>query len=206
MSEAQCASVDELEAVMNKNTKPIKSESDTRLGRKCLWIWIALQMLVLIVLVFHKNLEFISNFVGGFFPSVSKLNAKGAQEIAAVYFSVCVLVAPLLLVYLVWNENALIRMQETAKRNSRSATKTIFIILLGFPFLLGVIALVYFAPFEITESPRLSGQLALHFMINTKLGLLLLGPLFAFGLVLNTSLIYFLSSLPFLYLFKIIKE
>jgi hypothetical protein len=172
-------------------------------NKRFLHCWIVNLLIYAIALVFEKQLTPLASSMSGYIPSIQMLNIGNQMErFAAKYFALCTLVLPIMTVYLAWGQNPLERIRAGAVIRKTPLWKTIFFLALGLPFCLLILFILYAAPIPMPETPRLSGQHALHLMTNTYLGLLVLGSVLMIGILIFILGALCVALLPFFYLFS----
>lgn len=149
----------------------------------------------------------IARWIGAIVPSVGKLSQSPTRIglLPAAYFGVLAALMPVFVAWLAWGNDPRLRWRHGAKQTGRGSTEFLLMLyLLGMPFCVAFLYFVYVAPLEIPDTPRLWGQHAIYLMLNTHLGLLVLGTIAALGTVAigATCLIYLL--LPFVALFHLL--
>ena len=171
-------------------------------NKRFLHCWIVNLLIYAIALVFEKQLTPLVSWMSGYIPSIQMLNiGNQIEQFAARYFALCTLVLPIMTVYLAWGQNPLERIRAGAVINKTPLWKTIFFLVLGLPFCLLILFVLYAAPIPMPETPRLSGQHVLHLMTNTHLGLLVLGSVLMIGILIFILAALCIILLPFFYFF-----
>lgn len=151
-------------------------------------------------LLFDGTAAAISHWSATYIPSVAKLNqAPTAIGFApANFFGVVAVLIPAFVIWLAWGEDPHLRWRYGAVVAGRGLTEfTLMLYLLGLPFCLFFIFMMYAAPIEMPPQPRLWGQHIVHLMLNTHLGLFALGSLAAISTVLFGVFFLIYISLPF---------
>ena len=171
-----------------------------QLLNKMWWCWL-LAVGLFAMCVFFNDVAFaIATWTAQYVPSIEKLLKPGMalEMLAGKYFGVLALVMPVFVLVLIWREDIRLRFLATSTKPGNSVVKNFFFVFfLGVPFLLLILAIFYFAPFDMPSEPRLAGQHVLHFMIATYPGLLLLGSVLGIFIPVFTALLIGYLWLPF---------
>jgi hypothetical protein len=171
-----------------------------QLLKKLWWCWLAAVGLFASCILFNDLAFAIATWTAHYVPSVEKLLQPGMalDKLAGKYFGVFVLFLPLFVIALIWREDIRIRFLSTSMKPGKSIVKNFgFVFFLGIPFLFFILAVFYFAPFDMPTEPRLAGQHALHFMIATYPGLLLFGSVLGISIAVFSALLVGYLWLPF---------
>ncbi len=115
-------------------------------------------------------------------------------NVAGRYFGLAVLFVPVAAVFFVWQQDLLARAKIGLRRTGSIWKYVLVMYFLGVPLCAFILALMYFAPFELPTDPRLSGQIIAHAMINTYPGLLTFGSV----AILSAALFLFMMLASFL--------
>lgn len=156
-------------------------------------------------LIFDDAAASISKWVAHYVPSIAKLNAPnvGLNGFAGKYFGVAICIFPFLLLWFCWNENVFLRFRVSQPKSGRGFIETLFFVyILGIPMIAFFFFTLYAAPIDMPVQPRLSGQVALHIMINTYLGLLVFGATVITGMALFGAVLIGSLWLPFSALYQ----
>ena len=190
------------------NMKQLEKESkaeDTALSKRLLICWVVASMTLFICDIFRAGSAWISGHVGDLIPSVGKLlKSQLSNEVfAGQYFGVATLLLPLMAVYMVCGFNALERFRYTQAHSDRSVAERLIVgYLLGLPVLAFILYSFWAAPFDMPESPHLSGQYVLDWMTRTYLGLLVFGPALITALALAIGVLLLVTALPFVTIYS----
>jgi hypothetical protein len=150
--------------------------------------------------IFENQALLVSNWTAQYIPSIRKIldQNTSTNHLAAKYFGVMVIfLLPLTLLFL-WRENIYFRVINGLAESGKSLAGTLlFVYLLSLPFFLALIFVLYAAPFDMFDKPRLSGQHVVYLMINTYAGLLVFGVLLTASLPLIFAMVIGCIALPF---------
>lgn len=151
-------------------------------------------------LLFDGMAAAISRWSATYIPSIAKLRQAptGIGFAPANFFGVVAVLIPAFAIWLAWGEDPHLRWRYGAVISGRGLTEsTLMLYLLGLPFCLFFIFMMYAAPIEMPPQPRLWGQHIVHLMLNTHLGLFALGIMAAISTVLFGMVSLISISLPF---------
>lgn len=157
-------------------------------------------------LVFEDFANASAHLVADYVPSIDQLLRKGTpiSICAANYFGLVALFLPLMILLLVWKEDVLMRArfgaEQLAGQGRGPIEKLVVGYGLGLPFISFVLYLMHTAPFDLPETPHLFGQHVIHFMLNSRLGLVLLGSITSVAAALFFTMLVALIWLPIAYL------
>jgi hypothetical protein len=185
---------------MSINDQELVTAANKKLNRKIFICWAIAALTFLLCLLFDTWANSISLWTAKYIPSVAKLTTKPSLlgGFTGKYFGVACLLIPIFSLVYMWRENVLARFRYAQPRSGRSLFEAvIFVYVLGLPFIALLFFVLYIAPIEIAADPRLSGQVVLHVMLNSYLGLFIFGTLLiTFLPVISATFIGFLW-LPF---------
>jgi hypothetical protein len=155
--------------------KKIHKKFNTRL----LIVWTAAVLLFFVALADFKPLDQFARQASLYFPFIENQFEKATLigSVAGRYFSLAALLLPFATVYLVRGLNISAQAKASANVAGSRISQFLVILLIGVPFLLSMLALIYFAPFELSADPRLFGQVIAHSAMNSYLGLLIFGSI-----------------------------
>lgn len=160
-------------------------------------------VLLLDVEVFWLNsyVEIVASFV----PMVKGLMASNVKNwnLAAKYFSLMAICLPIFVIWVIWKDDVVARCSHGWSRMRAGPFQVLgFVYFVGLPSLCFVIYLVFVAPFGYSDKPGNFGQTIFFLMLNSEVGLALLGSVF--GVCFGQLLIFvcWIISFPFALLFK----
>jgi hypothetical protein len=171
-----------------------------QLLKKLWWCWLVCVGLFPACIYFNEIALASATWTAQYVPSVAKLlhPDMALERLAGKYFGVIALFLPVFVTVLVWREDIRTRFLSTSTKPGKSIAKNlIFVYFAGIPVLLFILAVLYFAPFDMPTHPRLAGQYALHFMIATYPGLLLFGSVLGCSIAVFSALLVGYIWLPF---------
>lgn len=172
------------------------------LTRKILLVWgVAIGLFFLSL----TDLWFVGPFskrIAEFFPVVRSQFDKQTPigYLAGCYFGLAVALIPMASIFLLWGQDILTRAKVGVERSGGLWKYLFFVYLVGLPFCIFILGLVYFVPVEIPQNPRLFGQLVAHALTSTYPGLLIFGSILIVALTLFLFLLLSGLLLPFLFL------
>lgn len=136
----------------------------------------------------------IAHGVADYVPAIRNLLDSDAviASMSARFFSVCTLFFPLMVGWLLWGQSPIRRAQYGAIKSGVSFAKFLVrIYLMGVPFGLGFLILIYYSPIPASPEADLWGEVLLNVMLNTSMGLFTLGS----SLVLATVAIAVMTAM-----------
>ncbi|MGH9876384.1 MAG: hypothetical protein ACREBU_08975 [Nitrososphaera sp.] len=174
------------------------------LSRRILLLWGGTIILFFVSLPDIWIVDAIAEKIAAYFPVVKGQLEKGTRisSVAGRFFCLGVLTVPVATLFLLWGQDILGRARVGASRSGGRWKYLFTVFVIGIPFCVSMLALIYFAPIEVPQNPHLMGQVVAHSMTNTYLGLLVFGSI---GIVGTTLLFFFLLSfvaLPILFVFR----
>ncbi len=175
--------------------------------RKTLIYYIFILFLYLIALLNVRTawLNEYTEIVARFVPMIKGLASTDAKiwNLAAKYFSLIAISLPFFVVWVVWDDDVIARCSYGWSRMRGGPFQVIsFVYFIGLPVLLFVIYLAIMAPFGYSDKPGNFGQTIFFLLLNSEIGLALLGSVFGicFGQLL--IFIFWIVSFPFALLLK----
>jgi hypothetical protein len=187
---------------------PSLRELNKVMTRKIFFVWGGAFFLFLLCFTGLHGLTAIARQIANFFPFVSDQFQKATPigDFAATYFGLAV---PLVLgstCYLLTGQDIVTRARAGIENSGGVLKYFLVVCLLGIPFCVLMLGLIYFAPIDVPQNPRLFGQIVVHTMINSYAGLLIFGSIaiVAAALLLSILVSYFL--IPFLFLYNLKKD
>lgn len=171
-----------------------------QLLKKIWWCWLVAVGLFVVCILFNDVTFAIATWAAKYMPSIEKLLQPGMalENLAGKYFGVLALCMPLFVIAIIWREDIRTRFMSTSTKPGKSIVKNFaFVYFLGIPALAFILAIFYFAPFDMPAEPRLAGQHALYFMIATYPGLLLFGSVLGISIAVFSALLIGYIWLPF---------
>jgi len=179
-----------------------------RLMKRMAVISVATSTLFFFATTFTGTSDSIAKMVAGYVPAVDKLMTL-STEIGSVpgrFFSLAILVSPIYLIWLLWGEDPLLRIQySAAKRGGGSVGAIIFAYAILLPFFILILTICLVAPFDVSDAPNLWGQHVFYWMLNSYIGLLCIGTLLFLGLLIFAFMVALLVWLPFMKLYRLAK-
>lgn len=129
------------------------------------------------------------DFVGGHVPMIRGLVPSGVRAgyLAARYFSLMAILLPLYIIWVLVEDDVVCRCGYGWSRMKGGVTRVLgFVYFIGLPLMIFVIYLALSAPFGYPNNPGNFGQTIFYWMLNSEVGLLVLGGFFGmcFGWVL----------------------
>ena len=171
-----------------------------KLDRKLFVCWGITVSVYFLCLLFDGLAHSISLWTAKYIPSIAKLNTEPAplNGFTGNFFGVASLLIPFYLLSFGWQENILMRFRHLQPKSGRGLIETIVVVyVLGLPFLSLVFFIFYAAPLELSDNPRLSGQVVLHNMLNSYFGLFVFGTVLIPALALLAAIFIAYIWLPF---------
>jgi len=173
--------------------------------------WKLLGCLMFAVCVFFGCLVFrdaslsVATWTAQYVPSVAKLllPSVGVEQFAGRYFGALAVCFPVFVAVLIWNEDIRFRVTflAEARRGNGLISNLAALYLLGVPIAAATLFVIYEAPFDLPHAPRLAGQYALHWMISSGLGMMILGSVLSVVASMFAAILVGLAWLPFSALF-----
>ncbi len=163
-------------------------------------IWLAIIVAFFFCLIFKETATAIAHWSAAYVPSVAKLmqDPTAIGNLPGIYFGVLAVLMPVFVIWLVLGEDPRMRWRYGRMQSGRGETEFLLMLyLLGIPFCIFFLYVMYAAPIEMPAQPRLWGHHLVHLMLNTHLGLLAFGGVATFGTALFGSVISFYFLLPF---------
>jgi hypothetical protein len=115
----------------------------------------------------------------------------------ANYLGLLAVLMPAFVIWLVWGEDPRMRWRYGSLQSGRGPTEYLLMLyLLGVPFGLFFLYVVYAAPFDMPVKPHLWGQHVVYLMLNTHLGLLVFGTIGALSTAALGAFLVFYLMLP----------
>lgn len=163
-------------------------------------VWLAIIVVFFFCLVFKQTATAIAHWSAAYVPSVAKLtqDPTAIGNLPGTYFGVLAVLMPVFVIWLAWGEDPRMRWRYGKMQSGRGPVEFLLMLyLLGIPFCIFFLYVMYAAPIEMPAQPRLWGQHLVYLMLNTYLGLLVFGGVAAFGTALFGSVTLFYFLLPF---------
>jgi hypothetical protein len=185
---------------MISTEEEIVAALNKRLNIRIIFCCVFTAIVYLLCLVFGGLAQSISSWTANYIPSVAKLNVNHSllNGFTGKFFGVSVFLIPFFLLVYVWREEVLIRFRYGQPKSGRGMFETVILLyVLCIPFICLVFFIFYAAPLEIPANPRLSGQLVLHVMLSTYIGLFVFGILLIPTLAILAALLIACIWLPF---------
>lgn len=162
----------------------------------CFVIWASFVLVFFIPETLKEMSKYFSRYVPVIKNQLSQGN--GAGDAAASYFSIIVILVPLLSVFVVGGENFYLRIKEAARRRSRNlAISFLFLYLMGAPVSLLVLYAMYSASLDASVAPHLFGEYVAFFMATSSIGLFVFGGLAGMGALIFLIMLFALIAVPF---------
>lgn len=168
--------------------------------RKFKVISLIIALIFLFCLAFNETSTIIARWSATYVPSIAKLihSPTTLGDLPARFFGMLAVLMPAFVVWLAWGEDPRMRWRYGAKVSGRGRTEFLLMLyLLGVPFSIFFIFMMYASPIEMPATPRLWGQHIVHLMLNTSIGLLVLGGIAALATVVAGALSLIYLALPF---------
>jgi len=173
--------------------------ANERMVRKFKVIGVIIALTFFVCVAFDGPTNAVAHWAAAYVPSVAKLfkNPTSLGTMPARFFGVVAVLVPALAIWLAWGEDVRTRWRYGQMRSGRGPTESLLMVyLLGVPFSVFVLFVMYAAPIDMPAQPRLWGQHIVYLMHNTYLGLLILGGIATFSTALFAAVLVFCFWLP----------
>ena len=145
-------------------------------------------------------------------PSIAMLFARSSPigSMSAIYFGAVVWCWPLMIILMIWRQDPCLRFEAGRQRMKLEGRGSIelFVIrhLICLPFVIFVLFIFYAAPFAISQHSKLFGAVLQRLMLDTEIGLLLLGSLLVTALALFGAGLMFYCLRPLFFVVRLFKD
>ena len=187
-----------------KKLMEIIEKNNKNWGIKILVTWFSFILVFFLCFIFKDMAEIIGHFVAKYIPMVDKFIRQPTDigDLPANYFAALSILIPVFSLWIALGDDVLARCRYGNSRLGRGKLETfVFVYVLSAPALAAIIYMAYFAPFSFSGPSKNFGQQLFILMLNTNIGLLVLGS-FA-GLVVSQIFVFllWLFWLPIQYFF-----
>lgn len=192
-----------------KDTCVVIEEMNKRLNRAMFSSWLIALAIYFLCLTLPNFALLLAKESAEYVPSIAMLFARSSPigSMSAVYFGAVAWCWPLMILLMIWRQDPCLRFSAGKIAFGRGAIETfIWIYFLCLPFVIFVLFIFYAAPFSISQDSKLFGAVFQRLMLDTEIGLLLLGPLLVTALALFGAVLMFYCLRPLFFVVRLFKD